>query len=477
MATRATSSPHPPAPPGPAGLRARPVLGAGQCMLLLDAGFLAIAMLAALPLLRALSPPGPAVAALPALQMIFLYALGLYRREALVKARCDLARVPVAACLAGLAGWLGLALLPPGWGSGAPHLVFLAVLPAFAAAGLLARMVFLALRRRGVFRRRLLVIGAGRRAWDLLWMLRQEARTLAFDVALIHDGTMGEVDPRLLDMPGQPVLPASADLLSQVRSLDPDQIVVAPDDRRGLAMEGLLACRMAGYPVNEYAGFLEREIGRIDLKRLDVGWLLYAEGFSTGVVDRLLKRLLDIAVSLVLLLLALPFLLAAAACVKWGDGGPVLYRQERVTRGGRVFRILKLRTMAVNAEANGAVWAARADPRITRTGAFLRRTRLDELPQLLNVLRGDMSFVGPRPERPEFIRGLAASLPLYEERHAVRAGLTGWAQVNYPYGATVDDARSKLSYDLFYVKNAGIVLDVLIILQTLRVVIWSGGAR
>jgi lipopolysaccharide/colanic/teichoic acid biosynthesis glycosyltransferase len=154
----------------------------------------------------------------------------------------------------------------------------------------------------------------------------------------------------------------------------------------------------------------------------------------------------------------------------------VLYRQARVTRDGRVFRIMKLRTMRVDAERFGATWAAERDPRITRVGNFLRRTRLDELPQLFNVLRGDMSIVGPRPERPEFTEELAAKLPLYHERHRMRAGLTGWAQVNYPYGASLDDARSKLSYDLYYVKNFGVLFDLLILMQTLRVVLFPGNA-
>ena len=162
------------------------------------------------------------------------------------------------------------------------------------------------------------------------------------------------------------------------------------------------------------------------------------------------------------------------AAVWLDDRGPIFYRQTRVTRDGRHFRILKLRTMRVDAEAGGAVWAASNDNRITRVGNFLRRTRIDELPQLLNVLAGDMSVVGPRPERPEFVEDLAKQLPLYKERHAVRSGLTGWAQINYPYGASLDDARSKLSYDLYYVKKSNFFFDLLIIMQTLRVVLWPG---
>ncbi len=203
---------------------------------------------------------------------------------------------------------------------------------------------------------------------------------------------------------------------------------------------------------------------------------LYADGFTFTAVDLFLKRALDIIVSTVLLFLTLPLLAGAAIAIKLEDGGPILYSQERVTKDGRVFRILKLRTMRQNAERTGAVWAQKGDPRVTRIGRFLRRVRIDELPQLINILKGDMSFVGPRPERPEFVKELAAQLPLYNERHVVRAGLTGWAQINYPYGASLDDARSKLSYDLFYVKNFSVLFDVLIIIQTLRVVLWPGAS-
>jgi sugar transferase (PEP-CTERM system associated) len=285
------------------------------------------------------------------------------------------------------------------------------------------------------------------------------------------------VDPRLAAEPAYRIVTEGGSLLDVVRSANPDQIVVAPDERRGLAMEGLLACKMAGYPVSEYTQFVEREIGRIDLKRLDLAWLLYTDGFTMGAMDRFLKRLTDIVASTALLLLTAPLLLLAALAVKLSDKGPVLYRQIRVTQGERHFGMLKLRSMTVNAEKAGAVWAAERDPRITRVGRFLRRTRLDELPQLFNVLKGDMSFVGPRPERPEFTNKLATQLPLYRERHLVRSGLTGWAQVNYPYGASLNDVRSKLSYDLYYVKNFGFLLDLLIMLQTVRVVFWPSGVR
>jgi exopolysaccharide biosynthesis polyprenyl glycosylphosphotransferase len=202
--------------------------------------------------------------------------------------------------------------------------------------------------------------------------------------------------------------------------------------------------------------------------------MLYSDGFQMSPIGRGLKRGFDIIVSLMILLPFSPVLLAAMLAVWLGDRQNVFYRQERVTQGGRSFRILKLRTMRMDAEKGGAVWAAQGDSRVTPVGRFLRRTRIDELPQLFNVLAGDMSLVGPRPERPEFIEQLAKQLPLYHERHAVKAGLTGWAQVNYPYGASLDDARSKLSYDLYYVKNFNLLLDLRIMLQTLRVVMWAG---
>jgi len=205
--------------------------------------------------------------------------------------------------------------------------------------------------------------------------------------------------------------------------------------------------------------------------------LVYTDGFTFGALDRFLKRGFDLTVSSVVLLLTAPLILGGMLAIRLEGSGPVLYRQERVTKDGHVFWIMKLRTMRVNAEAHGAVWAAEKDNRITRVGNFLRRARIDELPQLLNILNGEMSFVGPRPERPMFVKELVEKIPLYNERHMVKAGLTGWAQINYPYGASIDDARSKLSYDLYYVKNFSVLFDFVILLQTLRVVLWPSGVR
>jgi sugar transferase (PEP-CTERM system associated) len=412
----------------------------------------------------------------PAAYLLLLYALGLYRRDALLETRKSLIRAPLAAVFGALLAATATAILPP-CTTGATSVLIATAVPCFVAAGFVARATLFALRRHGMFRRCLLIVGAGKRAWDLVWLLQREGRTLAYDIAFIHDAAMGEIDPRLESAGDSRIIPAERGLLAIARHVGADQIVVAPDERRGLPMPALLGCKTAGFPVVEYLSFLEREIGRVDVKRLELGWLLFSDGFCFGVLDRVLKRCLDLAVSLGGLLLGAPLLAVGALAVMLEDGGPALYRQTRITRGGRAFRITKLRTMRRDAERMGAVWAADQDPRITRVGRFLRRTRLDELPQLFSVFTGDMSLVGPRPERPEFTQSLAGQLPLYHERHLVKAGLTGWAQINYPYGASVDDARSKLSYDLYYVKNQGILLDLLIILQTLRVLLWPGGVR
>ena len=415
-----------------------------------------------------------------AVNLMFLYALGLYRRDAIVDTSTTLSRIPLVVSIGVITstfttkvlGWLVSPTLFP---EPNPLALFFGAILCFTLSAMLARLVFLALQRHRLFRPHLLVIGAGKRAWDLIWILRSQGPNLHYDVTFVHDDMFGAIDPRLAGDPANRIVPATGDLLDIANRALADQIVVAPDERRGMNLDALIACRTAGYPVLHYMRFLEKEVRRIDIKRLDLSWVLYSQGFYFGPLDRAVKRILDISVSLLILALFSPVLLLAMLAVWLGDRGSVFYRQERVTRGGRRFQIHKLRTMRMDAEANGAVWAAAGDNRITKVGAFLRRSRVDELPQLFNVLTGDMSLVGPRPERPEFIAELSKQLPLYHERHAVKAGLTGWAQINYPYGASLDDARSKLSYDLYYVKNYSIFFDLLIILQTLRVVIWPGG--
>jgi sugar transferase (PEP-CTERM system associated) len=425
------------------------------------------------------TPDGLAALLYPAANLVSLYALGLYRRDAVIDARGSLARVPLAVGLGAVA--TSCALVALGYWIGAPEnrvRLFAFAMLSFSLAGFLARTVFYVLKSRGAFRRRLLVIGAGACAWDLVELLHSEGANPQYDVTFLHTDAYGPVDARLRESQGNRIISLeNGDVLEAARTAQADEIVVAPDERRGMNLDSLLACKRDGFPVVQYLSFIEHEIRRIDVRRLDIGWLLYSEGFYFGTLDNALKRMLDIAVSLVLLVLFSPVLILASIAIKLDDKGPVLYSQERITRNDRPFRIYKLRTMRTDAEKAGAVWAATADPRITRVGNFLRQSRIDEMPQLVNVLRGDMSLVGPRPERPAFVTQLAEHLPLYQERHMVKAGLTGWAQINYPYGASIEDARAKLSYDLYYVKNFSILFDMLIILQTLRVVLWPSGAR
>ena len=454
-------------------------LSAGSALFVMDAvGLLLLWPVVALGL--GLIVPGQSAPTLAALVLVYpimgigaFYAVGLYRREAGASIRRALARVPVAATMGALAASAAvMAFAPQAAATGLASGLTATVL------GAISRLAFDVLRRQGLFCRSVLVLGAGRRAWDLVWVLQKEGRTIGYRVYFLHDPMLGPLDERLADGSAGTVLVAGpGGVLAAAQTVAPDEIVVAPDERRGMDLQGLLDCKIAGYPVSEYLAFLEREVRRVDIKRIEMGWLLYSHGFTMGHLDRAAKRGLDIGVSLAVLLIMSPFLLAGMAAIRLQDGGPALYRQKRVTLHGRSFQILKLRTMRVDAERGGAAWAAAGDSRVTRFGMLLRRTRLDEVPQLINVLRGDMSFVGPRPERPEFVDMLAKELPLYRERHAAKAGLTGWAQVNYPYGASIDDARSKLSYDLYYVKNYSILLDVLIIVQTIRVVLWPGGVR
>ncbi len=240
----------------------------------------------------------------------------------------------------------------------------------------------------------------------------------------------------------------------------------------------LLDYKLRGMHVFDEFGFCERHLGRISLERLDAGSLLGSEGFRTARPTEMLKRLIDVLVSLLLLTLTLPLIALTALAVRLDSPGPILYQQQRAGLCGRNFTLLKFRSMGIDAEVGGKPrWAAQADPRVTRVGAFIRSTRIDELPQLLNVLRGDMSLVGPRPERPHFVEQLTELIPFYAERAYVKPGITGWAQVNYPYGASVEDAREKLAYDLYYVKNRGLFLDLLVLVATVRVILFREGAR
>jgi sugar transferase (PEP-CTERM system associated) len=257
-----------------------------------------------------------------------------------------------------------------------------------------------------------------------------------------------------------------------------DEIIVAEREQRGggVPMDQLLACRIRGIPVIDLAGFYERAKSEVPLDSLKASWLVYGHGFVQGRGRQLAKRGFDILCSSVLLTLASPVMLLTILAIKLDSPGPIIYRQERVGLGGRIFMCLKFRSMRTDAEKDGvARWAAKNDARITRIGAFIRKTRIDELPQLLSVLKGQMSLVGPRPERPSFVAQLKEQIPFYDVRHSVKPGVTGWAQVRYSYGASLEDARRKHQFDLYYVKNNSLFLDLLVLIETVSVVLFREG--
>jgi sugar transferase (PEP-CTERM system associated) len=263
-----------------------------------------------------------------------------------------------------------------------------------------------------------------------------------------------------------------------VDRLNIERIVVAVADRRGrLPIDELMHAKLLGVCVEEATTTYERLTGKVMLENVKPSWLIFSDGFRVSRIHRLIKRVADILLSVVgLVLSAVPMALTAIA-VWLETGRPVLYRQERVGQHGRVFQLYKFRSMRVDAEGATPIWAQADDNRVTRVGRFIRITRLDELPQFWNVLRGDMSFVGPRPERPYFVEMLSQEIPFYHERHAVKPGLTGWAQVKYRYGASIEDATEKLRYDLYYIKHLSVSFDLSIVFDTVKVILFGKGAQ
>jgi sugar transferase (PEP-CTERM system associated) len=279
--------------------------------------------------------------------------------------------------------------------------------------------------------------------------------------------------------PGR-VIAKSTSLEDTARKLGVSEIIVAVRQQRGgvLPLRGLLDCRLAGIRITDLAGFFERVHGQVPIDSLKISWLIYGQGFRQSALRAAVKRTLDVVASALLGVIALPLVGIAALAIALEGGGPVIYRQQRVGLRGRTFTVYKLRSMTQDAEREGNPrWATKDDPRVTPIGKLIRRTRIDELPQLWNVLKGEMSFVGPRPERPEFVSMLVEQIPFYAARHSVKPGLTGWAQVRYSYGATVEQSIRKLEYDLYYVKNHTLLLDLGILLETVRVVLLGEGAR
>ncbi len=276
------------------------------------------------------------------------------------------------------------------------------------------------------------------------------------------------------------VLSDASPLEETVSQLGVHEVIVAVREQRGglLPLSELLNCRLRGIRVTDLSGFFERMTGQVPVDSLKASWLIYGQGFRQGRSRHFVKRGFDIVAAIALLTLALPIMLVTAVAVLIEGGRPIIFRQERVGFGGRPFTLLKFRSMCADAEQDGVPrWATVRDPRVTRVGQFIRRTRIDELPQLINVLKGEMSFVGPRPERPYFVAQLSEKVPFYGARHTVKPGVTGWAQVHYSYGASVEEAAQKLQFDLYYVKNHTLLLDLVILLRTMRVVLLGEGAR
>jgi sugar transferase (PEP-CTERM system associated) len=350
---------------------------------------------------------------------------------------------------------------------------FVTALGVFVVAVISWRVTFNYLARDPHLEERVLVIGTG-----------ATARALARQIALQQDFAyrlVGFVEERD-DVPvvrQRDILGTAGDIDRIVTAQHVDRIVVGLSDRRGhLPIEPLLRAKLSGVRVEDATTTYERLSGKILIDDLKPSWLIFSDGFRASRLTRFVKRTLDLALSIIGVLLGVPLMVLTALAIKLDSRGPALYSQERVGENGRVFTVFKFRSMRTDAEQAGRpIWAKDKDDRITRVGRFIRKTRLDELPQLWNVMRGEMSFVGPRPERPFFVEQLAREIPFYIQRHAVKPGLTGWAQVKYQYGSSIEDAMEKLRYDLYYIKHLSIVFDLTIVLDTVKVILFGKGAK
>ncbi len=400
---------------------------------------------------------------------IAIGATGLYHRRQRSRFVGVLVRIGVALA-AGLAAVGLISYLLPAAAVPRSVLFTAGLLSLVLIAGV--RLAFEHLVDEEGFKSRVLVLGAGQRAMSLARLRRRS------DQRGYHVHGYLRVEGDTVTVPPAELLQISGPLLDYCRAHDIDEIVVGMDDRRiAFPVGELLDCRLAGIAVVELIDFLERETGRIRLDVVNPSWMIFSGGFAHYPVQLAIKRALDVVASLGLLAVTWPVLLLAMLAIKLEDGwrAPVFYRQVRVGLQGQPFAVLKLRSMRTDAEKAGAQWAVKGDTRVTRVGQFCRLTRIDELPQIINVLRGDMAFVGPRPERPTFVERFGEMIPYYRERHCMKPGITGWAQLCYPYGASDHDSAQKLEYDLYYVKNHSLLFDVLILIQTVEVVLWGRG--
>jgi sugar transferase (PEP-CTERM system associated) len=400
-----------------------------------------------------------------ALYLADLYDPRLQPSQRDLAARLLLALVPTALCAAALA--FAVPVLRFG------RLAFFLIFGLIVTGLFASRTAWATISLANPLRDRVVVMGVSRSA-QLLDLQSTAARP--FTVLGYLDDSPDAHD-RL--PPGAELLGKSKDLLSLVEELHPDSVVMGLTEMRGaFPAKELLECRLRGIRVEDWPTFYEKQTGKVPVTELRPSWLIFSDGFVTTHLTQILKRALDAVLAGVGLVVLTPVLGLIALVIKLDSRGSVLFRQERVGQGGRIFTLYKFRSMKSNAERDtGPIWASPADPRVTRVGRILRITRLDELPQLFNVLTGDMSFIGPRPERPEFVATLMRENPFYRQRFSVKPGITGWAQVRFQYAASVDDSLEKLEYDLYYIKNLSPFLDLLILLHTIQVVLLARGSR
>ncbi|WP_163337102.1 TIGR03013 family XrtA/PEP-CTERM system glycosyltransferase [Desulfopila sp. IMCC35008] len=341
-----------------------------------------------------------------------------------------------------------------------------------SVALLVYRSLYYRILRQRMFVQGVVLIGTGRMADDIAREVEGRQDSVYKIVAFVGEGS-SVFNPHQV-----PIVSG----LDEVKTLFPHQlierVVVAPDDRRGSTpVRTLLEYKMKGCTIEQGVTFYERITSKILVERVNPGWMIFSDGFVLSRWRYLVKRFLDVVMALLLFVVSFPVMVISAVIIKFESPGPILYMQERVGENKTTFKVIKFRSMRQDAEKDGAVWAKKNDDRVTKFGGFIRKVRIDELPQLWNVLKGEMSFVGPRPERPVFVDDLVMEIPYYNLRHGIKPGLTGWAQVKYPYGASKEDALRKLEYDLYYIKNLSIALDLLIIFYTVKTVLFHKGGR
>ncbi len=404
--------------------------------------------------------------------MISMAAMGMYQKDSRRSLKDTLFRLMPSMMLGFGIMTLIFYLLPGLYlGRGILGLVLLVALPAI----LLTRAAFFKWSSLGILESQAIVLGIGGKAKEFVDQAGSDPVYRGLKIV----GFVPLPDEEL-HVPSSAVLPGMTSLMSLANQHGAGEIVIAIQERRGgcFPIQDLLECKLNGIKVTDSAAFFERERGQIRVNSLYPSWLVFGGGFDQSLLRSGIKRVFDIAASGVLLAATLPIMLITTLCILLEDGAPVFYRQERVGKGGKTFMVLKFRSMWNDAEKGGKPqWAATDDPRITRVGKIIRKLRIDELPQIFNVLTGDMSFVGPRPERPYFVEQLCAEVPFYNVRHSIKPGITGWAQVRYQYGASVQDAIEKLQYDLYYVKNHSLFLDIIILIDTIEVVVLGKGGR